>query len=211
MEWLEYHIMLGIDHMVIYDRDDALEGILRRYTSTGVVTRLNFPAVNRTMSTPTQESINRRANPNPNPKPNPNPNPNTKALEPPVPKAFKIPEALKYPSQDLQGDRFAEDVWRNMSNEYDEDSNPNPNPNPNWRNMSNEYDEDFHRISNFRDSSPSDYSLKRRLQSYSSGGEYDSAYDTAAVNGTSYTGAGMGHAPRLGNRSLVGLMRHGNF
>jgi len=40
-EWLEYHLMMGVDHMYLYDQDGGLDAmeLLRPYEKTGLVTR----------------------------------------------------------------------------------------------------------------------------------------------------------------------------
>ena len=48
-EWLDYHLLAGVDHFVIYDNEssDNLQEILQPYIDKKVVTLLDYPQVNR--------------------------------------------------------------------------------------------------------------------------------------------------------------------
>ena len=48
-EWLDYHLLAGVDHFVIYDNEsgDNLKEILQPYIDKKVVTRLDYPQTNR--------------------------------------------------------------------------------------------------------------------------------------------------------------------
>ena len=47
-EWLNYHLLAGVDHFYIYDNDslDNLEKILQPYIDAGIVTYIFYPGGN---------------------------------------------------------------------------------------------------------------------------------------------------------------------
>ena len=46
-EWLEYHLMLGVEHFYLYNNnsDDNYNEVLKEYIKTGIVTLINWPEI----------------------------------------------------------------------------------------------------------------------------------------------------------------------
>src|SRR5277367_3568367 len=44
-EWIEYHLLIGVDHFYLYNLEssDSSKKVLREYVSRGIVTLINWP------------------------------------------------------------------------------------------------------------------------------------------------------------------------